>query len=85
MMLLKTRGSAFTKFARDEYTTVPERGDRPLRGKVVRTLLRGATAFRDGEIVPHQHFLTITEGREQLRELGRTMLWEDAQDVVFET
>ena len=30
MMLLKTRGSAFTRFARDENTTLPERGDRPL-------------------------------------------------------
>jgi urate oxidase len=30
MMLLKTHGSAFTKFARDEYTTLPERSDRPL-------------------------------------------------------
>ena len=30
LMLLKTRGSAFTHFARDEYTTLPERGDRPL-------------------------------------------------------
>jgi urate oxidase len=30
MMLLKTRGSAFTHFARDKYTTLPERGDRPL-------------------------------------------------------
>jgi urate oxidase len=30
MLLLKTRGSAFTRFARDEYTTLPERGDRPL-------------------------------------------------------
>jgi hypothetical protein len=29
------------------------------------------------------HFLTITEGREQLRELGRRVLWEGAQDVVF--
>ena len=29
-MLLKTSGSAFTHFARDEYTTLPERGDRPL-------------------------------------------------------
>jgi urate oxidase/2-oxo-4-hydroxy-4-carboxy-5-ureidoimidazoline decarboxylase len=28
--LLKTSGSAFTHFARDEYTTLPERGDRPL-------------------------------------------------------
>ena len=30
------------------------------------------------------HFLTITEGREQLRELGRKVLWEGAQDVLFE-
>jgi urate oxidase len=28
--LLKTTGSAFTKFARDGATTLPERGDRPL-------------------------------------------------------
>ena len=30
------------------------------------------------------HFLTVTEGAEQLRELGRMVLWEGAQDVVFE-
>jgi urate oxidase / 2-oxo-4-hydroxy-4-carboxy-5-ureidoimidazoline decarboxylase len=30
LMLLKTSGSAFTHFARDQYTTLPERGDRPL-------------------------------------------------------
>jgi len=30
------------------------------------------------------HFLTVVEGREQLRELGRRALWEGAQDVVFE-
>jgi urate oxidase/2-oxo-4-hydroxy-4-carboxy-5-ureidoimidazoline decarboxylase len=30
LRLLKTTGSAFTKFARDEDTTLPERGDRPL-------------------------------------------------------
>jgi Protein of unknown function (DUF3830) len=30
------------------------------------------------------HFLTVVEGREQLRELGRTVLWEGAQDIVFE-
>src|SRR5215213_8612373 len=30
------------------------------------------------------HFLTVTEGREQLRELGRLTLWEGAQDIVFE-
>ena len=31
------------------------------------------------------HFLTVIEGREQLRELGRLVLWEGAQDIVFET
>ena len=31
------------------------------------------------------HFLTVTEGREQLRELGRTVLWEGAQDILFES
>jgi urate oxidase / 2-oxo-4-hydroxy-4-carboxy-5-ureidoimidazoline decarboxylase len=30
LWLLKTSGSSFTRFARDDYTTLPERGDRPL-------------------------------------------------------
>jgi hypothetical protein len=30
------------------------------------------------------HFLTITEGLEQLPELGRLTLWRGAQDIVFE-
>jgi len=30
LLLLKLTGSAFTRFARDDYTTLPERGDRPL-------------------------------------------------------
>ncbi len=30
LRLLKVTGSAFTRFARDEYTTLPERVDRPL-------------------------------------------------------
>ena len=30
LRLLKTTGSAFTRFARDDTTTLPERGDRPL-------------------------------------------------------
>ena len=29
------------------------------------------------------HFATIVEGKEQLRELGRRMLWEGAQEIVF--
>ena len=30
------------------------------------------------------HFLTVVEGKEHLRELGRKVLWEGAQEVVFE-
>lgn len=30
------------------------------------------------------HFLTIVEGREHLQALGRKVLWEGAQEVVFE-
>ena len=30
------------------------------------------------------HFLTIVEGREQLPALGKKVLWEGAQEVVFE-
>jgi Protein of unknown function (DUF3830) len=29
------------------------------------------------------HFLTITEGRENLRPLGELVLWKGAQDIVF--
>ena len=30
------------------------------------------------------HFLTVVEGREQLRTLGEKTLWQGAQDVLFE-
>ena len=29
------------------------------------------------------HFLTVTEGRDQLRPLGEHVLWRGAQDIVF--
>ena len=45
----------------------------------------GGTCFAStvGQLAGN-HFLTITEGREHLRELGRFVLWEGAQDIVFE-
>ena len=30
------------------------------------------------------HFLTIVEGKEQLRALGNKVLWQGAQDIAFE-
>jgi len=45
----------------------------------------GATCFASkmGQLAGN-HFATIEEGREQLPELGRVILWEGAQDVRFE-
>ncbi len=44
----------------------------------------GATCFASkmGQLAGN-HFATITEGRERLAELGRIVLWEGAQDIVF--
>lgn len=30
------------------------------------------------------HFLTITEGREHLQDMGRLVLWQGAQNILFE-
>jgi hypothetical protein len=30
------------------------------------------------------HFLTVIDGREQLAEMGKLVLWQGAQDIVFE-
>jgi hypothetical protein len=45
----------------------------------------GATCFASkmGQLAGN-HFATIEEGREQLPELGRIVLWEGAQDILFE-
>ena len=45
----------------------------------------GATLFasRMGQLAGN-HFATLEEGRERLKELGRLVLWEGAQDILFE-
>ena len=45
----------------------------------------GATLFASkmGQLAGN-HFLTIVEGREHLRDVGRRVLWEGAQDIIFE-
>lgn len=48
-------------------------------------LAYGACAFASkvGPLAGN-HFLTISEGRENLRALGELCLWEGAQDIVFD-
>ncbi|HVL24426.1 MAG TPA: DUF3830 family protein [Thermomicrobiales bacterium] len=45
----------------------------------------GRTSFASelGQLAGN-HFMTVVEGKEQLRELGRRVVWEGAQDIVFE-
>lgn len=45
----------------------------------------GATCFASkmGQLAGN-HFLTIVEGNDHLREIGRRVLWEGAQEIVFE-
>ena len=45
----------------------------------------GAASFASkvGQLAGN-HFLTVETGREQLRAMGRKVLWEGAQDIVFE-
>ncbi len=40
-------------------------------------------ASRMGQLAGN-HFLTIVDGRENFGELGRLVLWEGAQDILFE-
>ena len=45
----------------------------------------GATLFASkmGQLAGN-HFATLESGRERLKELGRIILWEGAQDILFE-
>jgi hypothetical protein len=45
----------------------------------------GSTRFASkmGQLAGN-HFLTVIDGRESLKELGRRVLWDGAQDITFE-
>lgn len=45
----------------------------------------GATRFASklGQLAGN-HFLTVVDGREHLKEVGRLVVWEGAQEILFE-
>jgi Protein of unknown function (DUF3830) len=46
----------------------------------------GATCFASklGQLAGN-HFMTIVDGREYLKEVGRRVVWDGAQDILFES
>jgi hypothetical protein len=82
------RGRSFD-LAYENQTSYPAPGELLLYcfGLTVNELLLpyGPTVFesRVGKLAGN-HFATVTSGRERLRELGRLVLWEGAQDVLIE-
>jgi len=73
----------------ENHTSHPSKGEILLYpGGISETeilLSYGSTCFSSkmGQLAGN-HFLTIIEGKENLPELGRKVLWEGAQDILFE-
>ena len=75
LRLLKVTGSAFTRFARDEYTTLPERVDRPL-------FIRMDVQWRYGE--PESGHVDPWEVREEVAATFDAFVSESIQHLVHE-
>lgn len=76
MRLMKTTGSAFTRFLRDDFTTLPERGDRPLF-----ITLDLSWRYRDlGDLLGRDHANYVPA--EQVRDLVRTVFHEFVSESI---
>lgn len=72
----------------ENHTSHPSRGDLLLYpggfSETEMLFAYGSCSFasRMGPLAGN-HFLTVTEGRDQLAAFGRTVLWQGAQDILF--
>ena len=82
-------GDTKTGVGHENHTSYPSAGELLLYpGGISETEILfpyGATRFasKAGQLAGN-HFATIEDGRDQLAELGRRVLWEGAQAIVFE-
>ena len=73
----------------ENHTSHPSRGDLLLypggfsETEILFAYGSSCFASKMGQLAGN-HFLTIVEGKENLRALGVKVLWEGAQDIVFE-
>jgi hypothetical protein len=73
----------------ENHTSHPSRGDvlfHPGSSSETEILFcYGSACFaaKTGQLAGN-HFLTVTEGHEHLRDMGELVLWQGAQDIAFE-
>ena len=81
-------GDFDTGLAFENHTCHPSRGDVLLypggysETEILFTYGSASFASKMGRLAGN-HFLTLTKGHEQLEAMGRMVLWEGAQDILF--
>jgi len=81
-------GDFKTGLAFENHTCHPSRGDLLLypggfsETEILFAYGSASFASKMGPLAGN-HFLTVTEGRENLETMGRLVLWEGAQDILF--
>jgi len=76
LRLLKVTGSAFTRFVRDDYTTLPERGDRPLF-----LVLDLGWEYADPAVMLAPHYTGYVAG-EQVRDIVQTVFHQFVSESI---
>jgi urate oxidase len=80
--LLKVTGSSFTRFVRDEYTTLPERSDRPL---YIHLDVHWRYGEIDDAIAPHtSQYVASEKVREVVATVFSELVSESIQHLVWE-
>ena len=81
-------GDFDTGLAFENHTCHPSRGDVLLypggysETEILFTYGSASFASKMGRLAGN-HFLTLTKGHEQLEDMGRMVLWQGAQDILF--